>query len=94
MEQTLSSIVKEVDCGLVQTRESAHQQVELVAAILAANAAFTAARQSDPSSTERDEVLLDLAQSGAKVLQMHRQLSAGATFYSTLQVPHTSTMTQ
>ena len=89
MEEVLASVVKEVECGLLQTRESARQQVEVIAAILAANAAFTAARQSDPSSIEKDAVLLDLAQSGSKVLQMHRQLSAGATFYSTLQVSHT-----
>lgn len=88
-EEALAGIIGEAQCGLTQTRESANQQVELIAAILAANAAFTAARQCEPSNSERDEVLLGLTQSVSKVLNMHRQLYSGGTFYSNLQVPHT-----
>jgi hypothetical protein len=88
-EEALASIVEEAQCGLTQTRESAHQQVELIAAILAADAAFTAARLCEPSSSERDEMLVGITQSVSKVLNMHRQLSSGGTFYSNLQVLHT-----
>lgn len=88
-EEALAGIIEEAQCGLTQTRESAHQQVELIAAILAANAAFTAARLCEPSSSEREEMLIGLTQSVSKVLNMHRQLSSGETFYSNLQVPHT-----
>ena len=63
------------------------RQQTLLEEIAKANDAFNHARATDAATVERDKVVKSLEQGISMFFTAHSQLSAAATFYTTLQVP-------